>query len=480
MLLLNGDCIEEMQKLIDDGKQVDSIVTDPPYHLTSITERFGKEGSAPAQHGTDGAFARASKGFMGKEWDGGDIAFRKETWELAYKLLKPGGHLLAFSGSRTYHRMAVAIEDAGFDIRDQIMWLYGSGFPKSLNIGKAIDKKLGNDREVVGTIERGSVEKAIEKGVGYTADPANQNNKAIFGYGTETVTKGNTEWEGWGTALKPAHEPIVMARKPISEKSIADNVLKHGTGGINIDGCRIEYADENDRSGWHKTGGGGKGYQDTDTFKIRKITPEEIQERTKDGRFPANVMHDGSEEVRKIFPKTGSKGKAKHPDTNPDFRDAGKQSKEKIGIDKLSYGQTENIKRKSVNRQPRKDDKVWTNKNSGMKSLQYTIEYSDSGDASRYFYCPKVSRTERDKGLSGKKEKNSHPTVKPVELMKYLCRLVTPKGGTVLDIFMGSGSTGMAAKDEGFDFIGIEKDKEYFQIAEQRIKVTAPLSEFME
>ena len=151
MLLLNGDCIEEMQKLIDDGVSVDSVVTDPPYHLTSIVERFGKEGSAPAQHGTDGAFARASKGFMGKEWDGGDIAFRKETWELAYKVLKPGGHLLAFSGSRTYHRMAVAIEDAGFDIRDQIMWLYGSGFPKSLNIGKAIDKKQGNKRESLGT-----------------------------------------------------------------------------------------------------------------------------------------------------------------------------------------------------------------------------------------------------------------------------------------------------------------------------------------
>ena len=488
MLLLNGDCIEEMQKLIDDGKQVDSIVTDPPYHLTSITERFGKEGSAPAQHGTDGAFARASKGFMGKEWDGGDIAFRKETWELAYKLLKPGGHLLAFSGSRTYHRMAVAIEDAGFDIRDQIMWLYGSGFPKSLNIGKAIDKKLGNDREVVGTIERGSVEKAIEKGVGYTADPANQNNKAIFGYGTETVTKGNTEWEGWGTALKPAHEPIVMARKPISEKSIADNVLKHGTGGINIDGCRIE-------------------------------------------------------------------GDVKHPDSNPDFRDAGKQSKEKIGIDKLSYGQTENIKRKTTKRKSRSEDGVWTDDNSGMKAegsefadadprgrfpanvmhdgsevvkdifphtksgkdknptegnvsgffgnnmgyYSKDANYGDEGSAARYFYCPKVSRTERDKGLSGKKDgkpvrwnkagewtndttpaKNSHPTVKPVELMKYLCRMVTPKGGTVLDIFMGSGSTGMAAKDEGFDFIGIEKDKEYFQIAEQRIKVTAPLSEFME
>ena len=149
MLLLNGDCIEEMQKLIDDGKQVDSVVTDPPYHLTSIVERFGKEGSAPAKD-KDGAFQRQSVGFMGKEWDGGDIAFRVDTWKLAYDLLKPGGYLLAFSASRNYHRMAVAIEDAGFEIRDQIMWIYGSGFPKSMNIGKSIDKKQGNEREVIG------------------------------------------------------------------------------------------------------------------------------------------------------------------------------------------------------------------------------------------------------------------------------------------------------------------------------------------
>ena len=229
MLLLNGDCLEEMQKLIDDGTQVDSVVTDPPYHLTSITERFGKEGSAPAQYGTDGAFARASKGFMGKEWDGGDIAFRKETWELALKLLKPGGHLLAFSGSRTYHRMAVAIEDAGFEIRDQIMWIYGSGFPKSLNIGKAVDKKLGNERVTVG--ERTRNVKPFDDDNGW-----NSNNTT----GNYIYTKGNTQYEGWGTALKPAHEPIVLARKPISEKSITDNVLKHETGGINIDGCRVE------------------------------------------------------------------------------------------------------------------------------------------------------------------------------------------------------------------------------------------------
>ena len=431
MLLLNGDCIEEMQKLIDDGVQVDSVVTDPPYHLTSIVKRFGKEDSAPAQFGTDGAYARASKGFMGKEWDGGDIAFRPETWELALKLLKPGGHLLAFSASRNYHRMAVAIEDAGFEIRDQMMWLYGSGFPKSMNVG-----------------------------------------------------------DGWGTALKPAHEPIVMARKSLSEKSVKENVLKHGTGAINIDGCRVEGND------------------------------------------------------------------AKYPDTNPDFRDQGKKSKEAIGIDKLSFGQVSGAERKKVVRKSRSEDGVWTDGNSGMKAegTQYadadprgrfpanvmhdgsdvivnefpegakgsttprnrgtvgmfgmpndaTPEYADEGSAARFFYCPKTSKSERHSNLDDHKtsvgangnkwtdqdyrrgdtkptteRKNTHPTVKPVELMKYLCRLVTPKGGTVLDPFMGSGSTGMAAKDEGFDFIGIEKEKEYFEICESRIKRFAPLMDFM-
>ena len=377
MLLLNGDCIEEMQKLIDDGVQVDSVVTDPPYHLTSIVKRFGKEDSAPAQFGTDGAYARASKGFMGKEWDGGDIAFRPETWELAMKLLKPGGHILAFSASRNYHRMAVAIEDAGFEIRDQMMWLYGSGFPKSHNIGKGVDKKLGN----------------------------------------------NTEWEGWGTALKPAHEPIAVGRKPLSESSNVNNVLKHRTGGINIDGCRIE-----------------------------------------GGRFPANVMHDGSDVIVNQFPNTKS-GKLT-PDMNI----------------KPSTG--------------------WSG---GSRSDRVKNTFNgDEGSAARFFYCPKTSKSERHSnlddhetsvGANGNKwtdqdyrkgetkptteRKNTHPTVKPVELMKYLCRLVTPKGGTVLDPFMGSGSTGMAAKDEGFDFIGIEKEEEYFKICESRIKGFSPLMDFM-
>ena len=324
-MLLNEDCLVAMQKLIDDGVQVDSIVTDPPYHLQSIVDRFGKEGSAPAKHGTDGAFARASKGFMGQEWDGGDIAFRQETWELALKLLKPGGHLLAFSASRNYHRMAVAIEDAGFEIRDQLMWLYGSGFPKSHNLG-----------------------------------------------------------DGWGTALKPAHEPIVMAKKSI-EGTNKNNREKYGTGGINIDGCRVGLSEGDDprlggKGTWKTLGMAKNVYGD---YEGRENGSSEL------GRFPANVMHDGLQE-----------------------------------------------------------------------------------DWARYFYCPKVSKSERGEG-------NTHPTVKSQELMKYLCRLVTPKGGTVLDPFMGSGSTGMAAKDEGFEFIGIEREKEYFEVAEKRIKAASPLMEFM-
>ena len=416
-MLVNGDCLEEIQKLVDKGIQVDSIVTDPPYHLTSIVERFGKEGSAPAKD-KDGAFQRQSKGFMGKEWDGGDIAFRKETWELFMKVLKPGGHLLAFSGSRTYHRMAVAIEDAGFSIRDQIMWLYGSGFPKSLNLGKSVDKKLGNER--IGT---GQTKTHSNKGM-----PQAEERTAIgagaFGQEVEEeITVGTSEWEGWGTALKPAHEPIVLARKPLSENSIVANVLKHRTGGIHIDACRIEGEKQTRDS--NPVMNGGK-YAQNENADREEITPD-----TK-GRFPSNVMHDGSEEVLKIFPSTS--------------KSAGGGGVKITG--KNVYGKYNG----------REYDK--------------TIGYGDEGSVARYFYCPKTSKSEKGND-------NTHPTVKPIKLMKYLCRLVTPKGGTVLDPFMGSGSTGIAAKDEGFEFIGIEREKEYFEIAERRVSVASPLEEFM-
>ena len=416
-MLLNDDCLVAMQKLIDDGVQVDSIVTDPPYHLQSIVDRFGKEDSAPAQFGTDGAVKRASTGFMGQEWDGGDIAFRQETWELTLKLLKPGGHLLAFSASRNYHRMAVAIEDAGFEIRDQLMWLYGSGFPKSLNIGKALDKKQGNKRKVVGT----RISAFGDADGSETDDGRNL-------WGKEStkeveLTKGDSEWEGWGTALKPAHEPIVMARKLLSESNNVANVLKHGTGGINIDGCRVDLdGDKKQATAGRRTikwgvNEGGSTYE--------KGTGAVY---TETGRFPANIMHDGLQEDWARFfycPKVSREERNR-------------------GLDHLPTKKTSSM--------------------SGRRNSHDMEGYSIDNDVTGRFV------TER---------KNIHPTVKPQELMKYLCRLVTPKGGTVLDPFMGSGSTGMAAKDEGFEFIGIEKEKEYFKIAEKRIQAASPLMEFM-
>ena len=368
--LILGDCLEKLKDIPDNS--VDSVVTDPPYHLTSIVKRFGKEGSAPAKPGKDGSFSRLSKGFMGQEWDGGDIAFRTEVWEECLRVLKPGGHLIAFSGSRTYHRMAYAIDESGFEIRDQIMWVYGSGFPKSLNVGKAIDKKLGNEREVVGKRSHRNSE-GSNQGYKRPCDIDRITN------GVE-ITKGSSEYEGWGTALKPAHEPIVLARKPF-KGTVVDNVLEYGTGAINIDGCKIPYINKDDRSGWHKSGSdGSKGYLDSDTFKIRSMSGEEISERTSLGRWPANFIHDGLEEE-------------------------------------------------------------W----------------------SKYFYCPKANKKDRE-------DYNNHPTVKPTELMRYLIRLVTPKDGTVLDPFMGSGSTGKACMLENKSFIGIELSEDYLNIAKSRIE----------
>ena len=423
MLLLNGDCIEQMQKLKDEGKLVDSVVTDPPYHLTSIVERYGKDGSAPAKD-KDGLYQRQARGFMGKEWDGGDIAFRTDTWELAYDLLKPGGYLLAFSASRNYHRMAVAIEDAGFEIRDQIMWIYGSGFPKSLNIGKAIDKRLGNEREDLGVVKGMGKQNPEWNG---TAQGRKENSfKPEY-----NETKGNSEYEGWGTALKPAHEPIVMARKPL-EGSNVDNVLKYGTGGINIDACRIQ----GDDTGGERKITNRKPRDEnnvwTDNNSGMKQESNHFADADPKGRYPANLMHDGlQEEWAKYFycPKTSSAEK--------------NRGLEDFTAKPMAWGNQAKAELKRGN-------------------LDFK---GNQGDGSKH---NKVAM-----------RLNTHPTVKPQELMKYLCRLVTPKGGVVLDPFMGSGSTGMAAKDEGFDFIGIEKEQEYFEIASARIKVSSPLMEFM-
>jgi len=410
MKIIHGDSLIELNKLPENS--VDSIVTDPPYGLS----------------------------FMGKKWDYDVPSI--ELWKEAIRVLKPGGHLLSFAGSRTYHRMAVNIEDAGFEIRDQIMWVYGSGFPKSHNIEKAINKIDGVEFNEIPA-----------SGVGF------MNAEGAGGYNTtlnQLIQTGDSteraqQYEGWGTALKPAHEPIVVARKPLSESTIAENVLLWGTGGINIDGCRVEGAMGKDRAE-------GKPRIDTDKYGKANST---LNPQSPLGRFPANFIHDGSDEVVGLFPETKSTKSMRglqHSGRHGGLADIGKNIKE--GTDTLRG-------------------------------------HDDSGSASRFFYCAKASKKDRNEGLEGFEEmtskfgnqkngedlgngsvndkfttqpaKNFHPTVKPTSLMQYLVRLVTPKGGTVLDPFMGSGSTGKACVLEGFDFIGIELDPEYCKIAEARI-----------
>lgn len=343
LLTHNADCIETMKAMPENC--VDSIVTDPPYEL----------------------------GFMGKSWDASGIAFNVEVWQEALRILKPGGFLLAFSGSRTYHRMAVAIEDAGFEIRDQIMWVYGSGFPKSHDVSKAIDKAAGAERERI------SYKGGIASGSGNYGG-----GQSVIHNGTKNSDKPVTDmakqWQGWGTALKPAHEPIVVARKPLIG-TVAENVLTFGTGGLNIDASRIG------------TEGGTRKEPSNDkstTFSVGAYLNQKAGTPIDAGRWPANFIHDGSDEV---------------------------------------------------------------------------VEFL--GEPSKFFYCAKASKRDRNEGLA---QSNHHPTVKPTDLMRYLCRLVTQPCGLILDPFMGSGSTGKAAVLEGFSFIGIEQSAEYVEIANARIK----------
>ena len=363
--LHHGDCLEVLASMPSDS--VAAIVTDPPYGLS----------------------------FMGKGWDYQVPSV--EIWEQCLRVLKPGGHLLAFAGTRTQHRMCVNIEDAGFEIRDMIAWVYGSGFPKSQNVGKAIDKAAGAERE---RYERGAFGGTFSDDGGTT-------------YGTAIsdtpITSEAQQWNGWGTALKPALEPITVARKPF-KGTVANNVLTHGTGAINIDGCRVEGTKGVPAS---LSSAGGLGWSTGGDME---------RKQQQNGRWPANLIHDGSDEVVGLFPQSNSSATPR-------------------------------------NRSPRADRTQWRN---GGAEYNDTAEYGDSGSAARFFYTAKASKDDRDKG-------NTHPTVKPTDLMAYLCRLVTPPGGVVLDPFMGSGTTGKAALSEGFSFIGIERDAEYYAICESRV-----------
>jgi DNA modification methylase len=418
--LLHGDCRDQLATIPDNS--IDAIVTDPPYEL----------------------------GFMGKSWDASGIAYNLTVWTECLRVLKPGGHLLAFSGSRTYHRMAVAIEDAGFQIRDQIMWVYGSGFPKSLDISKAIDKAAGAERAVVG------------KGVsGKNRNVLNAANYPDSFGGEYNVTSPATAeaevWEGWGTALKPAHEPIVLARKPLVG-TVAENVLRFGVGGLNIDGCRVatdeKFVDLPNRA-W--VNADGLSYAESNHNHRDGSNAVAVEKLNNLGRWPANLIHDGSDEVLELFPETASTG------------NGSRQGFRRGGGDGVSVG---------------------------LSGKKYAADgYADGGSAARFFYCAKASKKDRNEGLdhltpqresdrtadnlpggdnprnrSNTPRLNHHPTVKPTELMRYLCRLITPPNGVILDPFTGSGSTGKAAILEHFQFIGIEQDPDYITIAQARIQ----------
>lgn len=374
--LFLGDCLDALRQLPDAS--VDSVVTDPPYGLS----------------------------FMGKKWDC-DVP-SVEVWAECLRVLKPGGHLLAFAGTRTQHRMAVRIEDAGFEIRDMIAWVYGSGFPKSLDVSKAIDKAAGAERE---KIRKPSAATAYSSAAG-NLRPWMERAQEL-GYtevdGDQAATDAGRQWAGWGTALKPALEPVTVARKPLTG-TVAENVQKYGTGALNIDGCRIE-AGSDHAANCSRSNVTGIWTPHTGEGGVSTTAHPQ-------GRWPANLIHDGGDEAAGLL-----------------------------------------------------------------------------GEAARFFYSPKADGTDRNEGLDGMEAKlsmrygeqgqgpsaqqtprkpveqrNIHPTVKPTDLMQYLCRLVTPPGGTVLDPFMGSGSTGKAAQMEGFRFIGCERDPEYFAIAKARIE----------
>ena len=386
-MIFNGDCLEVMRGL--DENSIDTCITDPPYEL----------------------------GFMGKKWDSSGVAFQPETWQAVFRVLKPGALLLAFGGTRTYHRMVCAIEDAGFEIRDMVEWVYGSGFPKSYDIGKGIDKQAGAEREVVGEyISPENTSGGKGRKFCHGGQPLD---------GLPKITAPSTPeaqlWDGWGTALKPAHEPIVVAMKPV-DGNFVNNALTWGVAGLWIDGGRVETND----SYSYPNGAGGNSFSVGKSPDGKRIEPVVNNPQ---GRFPANLIHDGSDEVLEVFPETGA-SKASLRGSRP-RSPAVVGDREYIELSNTPRGHNDN-----------------------------------GGSASRFFYCAKASRAERNAGL----ENNGHPTVKPIALMRYLVRLTkTPTGGVVLDPFMGSGTTGIACELEGRDFIGIEREPEYVEIAEKRI-----------
>ncbi len=487
MQLILNDCKRELMWMADNS--VDSVVTDPPYELK----------------------------FMGNKWDGSGIAYDVEMWKEVLRVLKPGGHLLSFGATRTHHRMMVAIEDAGFEIRDCLMWMYGTGFPKSYNISKAIDKKADMVGEIIGDYpnDRPQSHGKNEIPVG----------SAGLGKGTKMralVTSEAIQWEGWGTALKPAYEPIVLARKPLAEKTIVANVLEYGVGGINIDESRVgtegatkrshqsSFQNEGIKGNVHATRGYRSGH---DVIKLKA------------GRFPANVLFTHHSECKLIGNKV-VKGDGHAPKLSKGNPFGGKNDQkheeryfnQEVVEDWICHEECpiRILDSQSGILKSGKMDSIAKGGKFNTYGKMYerrVVNSASKGGASRFFYCAKASKSERNAGLDsfpdkvakvsysnrvcstcGKHElqtildrrclcenptwetgrlkptKNTHPTVKPLKLMEYLVKLITPPNGTVLDPFMGSGSTGCACATSGFNFIGIELEKDSHDIAKKRIE----------
>ena len=374
---------------------------------------------------------------MGKKWDNTGISYNIELWKECLRVLKPGGHLLSFGGSRTYHRMACAIEDAGFEIRDQIMWIYSQGFPKSMDISKAIDKQFGAERKVIGKREHPTLKDKSkvdrQESTQYHANNSIKDEWDITAPSTDLAK----QYLGYGTSIKPSHEPIVVARKPLSEKTVAKNVLKWGTGGINIDDCRIEFSENDDTRIGKDYKHNAKAGLENGSHKDNSSGQEQLLHNPQ-GRFPANIIFD--EEAGKILDeqsgtlKSGKNATRKNPDAKGYHGNWG------IGQEMTTYGDS-----------------------GGASRFFKNISYTEDDIECTFKYCAKASKKEKGEG-------NTHPTCKPLSLIKYLITLVTPLNGICLDPFEGSGTHSLSCEELGFDYIGFEMDVNYFEIINNRLE----------
>lgn len=422
-ILLNDDCLNALKKIPDSS--IEAVCTDPPYGLSKQPDI-----AEVMQHWINGdTYEHKSTGFMGKSWD--SFVPGPEYWREVYRVLKPGGHAAIFAGSRTQDLMSIALRFAGFEIRETIMWVYGAGMPKSLDVSKAIDKSFGAEREVVGVRKHPTLKD--------TSKIDRQGNHQFNGANTikdeweltAPATDQAKQWQGWGTALKPAYEPIILVRKPL-EGTVAQNVLKWGVGGINIDECRVELSNEADKAQFEFNHAVGtrlpEEYADKKLGLHDGGWMQQVGEKeTPTGRWPANICHDGSDEVVEMFPTSGS------------------------GNGKGAYNYA---------------GREYNNKDTSMfngDKPQAPSNYNETGSAARFFYSSKATKKDRGDG-------NTHPTVKPVKLMEWLVKMITPTNGKCLDPFMGSGTTGVACMNANRKFIGIEMDEGYFQIAKKRIE----------